>query len=59
MNNVSVPHKIVQRREGDVAISYADTTHAKELLNWDAKLGLNDICYSSWNWQSKNPNGFN
>jgi len=58
INNVKVPYKIVKRREGDVASCYADTSHAKELLNWEAKLGLNDMCYDSWNWQSKNPNGF-
>ncbi len=59
VNNVKVPHKIVQRREGDVATCYADTTYAKELLNWKANFSLNDMCRDSWNWQSKNPNGFN
>ena len=59
VNNVKVPHKIVQRREGDVATCYADTTYAKEFLNWKANLGLNDMCRDSWNWQSKNPKGFN
>ena len=58
VNNVKVPYKIVQRREGDVASCYADTTYAKELLNWKANFGLNDMCRDSWNWQSKNPNGF-
>ena len=58
VNNVKVPYKIVQRREGDVASCNADTTYAKELLNWEANLGLNDMCRDSWNWQSKNPKGF-
>ena len=58
VNKVKVPHKIVKRREGDVASCYADTTYAKELLNWKANFGLNDMCRDSWNWQSKNPNGF-
>jgi len=58
VNNVKVPYKIVQRREGDVASCYADTSYAKELLNWKAKLGLNDMCRDSWNWQSNNPNGY-
>jgi len=59
VNNVKVPHKIVPRREGDVATCYADTSFATALLNWEANLGLNDMCRDSWNWQSKNPNGFN
>ena len=58
INNVKVPYRIVQRREGDVASCYADTSYAKELLNWKANLGLNDMCRDSWNWQSKNPKGF-
>jgi len=58
VNKVKVPHKIAQRREGDVASCYADTSYAKELLNWEANLGLNDMCRDSWNWQSKNPKGF-
>ena len=43
VNNVKVPYKIVKRREGDVATCYADTSYAKELLNWEANLGLT-IC---------------
>ena len=58
VNNVKVPYKIVQRREGDVASCYADTSYAKELINWEANLGLNDMCRDSWNWQSNNPNGY-
>jgi UDP-glucose 4-epimerase len=58
VNNVKVPYKVVKRRVGDVAASYADTAYAKELLNWEASLGLKDICRDSWNWQSKNPKGY-
>lgn len=58
VNNLKVPHKIVERRKGDVAACYADITYAKELLNWKACLGLNDMCRDSWNWQSNNPKGF-
>ena len=58
VNKVKVPYKIVQRREGDVASCYADTSYAKELLNWEVNLGLNDMCRDSWNWQSNNPNGY-
>jgi len=58
VNNVKVPHKITQRRDGDVATCYADTSYAKELLNWEASLGLEDMCRDSWNWQLKNPSGY-
>jgi UDP-glucose 4-epimerase len=54
-----VPYEIVDRRSGDVAACYADPVYAKEVLDWEAKLDLNDMCSDSWHWQSKNPNGYN
>lgn len=54
-----VPFKIVDRREGDIATCFANSKKAKELLNWEAMKTINDMCKDSWNWQSKNPNGFN
>ncbi len=53
-----VPYKIAPRRAGDIAKCYADPTYAKEILNWSAKYTLEDMCKDSWNWQSKNPNGY-
>lgn len=32
-NNVNVPHEITYRRPCDIAISYTDTTKAKEELD--------------------------
>jgi len=54
-----VPYKIVARRTGDIAECYADASCAKELLNWSAQYGIERMCTDSWNWQSKNPNGYN
>ena len=53
-----IPYKIVQRRDGDIAKCYADPYFAKESLKWEAKKDINDMCKDSWNWQSKNPNGY-
>lgn len=49
-----LPYKIADRRPGDVAEMYADTSKAKELLNWEAKKNLDDMCRDSWNFISKN-----
>ncbi|MEC6747685.1 UDP-glucose 4-epimerase GalE [Marinilactibacillus sp. XAAS-LB27] len=57
-NDVEVPYEIVDRRPGDIATSYADSTKAHEKLNWAAELGLEDMCRDSWNWQKNNPNGY-
>jgi UDP-glucose 4-epimerase len=53
-----VPFKIVPRRVGDIASCYANPQKAKELLGWESKRTLEDMCKSSYNWQSKNPNGY-
>ena len=53
-----VPFKIVPRRVGDIASCYANPQKAKELLGWESKRTLEDMCKSSFNWQSKNPNGY-
>lgn len=53
-----IPYRIAPRRSGDIAVCYADVTKAKEILGWHAKLGIDDMCRSAWNWQSQNPNGY-
>ena len=53
-----IPYEIVERRPGDVASSYADPTLAKQALGWTAQYTIDDICASSWKWQSQNPNGY-
>lgn len=53
-----IPYVIDPRRPGDVTANYADCTKAKELMGWEAKYDLDDMCRDSWNWQSKNPDGY-
>ncbi len=57
VNNVKVNHKIVARRPGDIAACYADPAKAKELLGWEAKFGIEEMCRDSWNFVKNNPNG--
>ena len=57
-NGVAVPYVIAPRRAGDAAICYADPTKSHRELGWKAQFGLADMCRDSWNWQNKNPNGY-
>lgn len=57
-NKIDLPYKIVDRRPGDLATCYADPTKSAEILGWKAEKNLEDMCRDSWNWQSKNPNGY-
>ena len=48
VNNVKVNYKIVKRRPGDIAVSYADATKAQNELGWKAELTLEDMCRDSY-----------
>jgi UDP-glucose 4-epimerase len=54
-----IPYEVVARRPGDIASCYADASLAEHELHWKAEKSLADACRDSWNWQSKNPNGYN
>ena len=54
-----INYKIVDRRAGDIAKCYAEPSYAKEILDWEAKRTIEDMCADSWRWQSNNPNGYN
>ncbi len=42
--------KISPRRDGDIGEFYADTKKAKEVLNWEAKYSVEEMCRDSWNY---------
>ncbi len=54
-----VPFETADRRPGDIATSLADPTKANEKLEWRADRNLESMLRDAWNWQSKNPYGFN
>jgi UDP-glucose 4-epimerase len=47
----SIPFEVVARRSGDIATCVASVNKAKDLLNWQARYSLQEICASSWLWQ--------
>ena len=54
----TLPYSIDPRRPGDIAVCYADPAKARDELGWEAQYGIEDMCASSWKWQSMNPNGY-
>ena len=54
----TLPYVIGPRRPGDIAACHADPKKAREVLGWEAKYGIEEMCADSWNWQSHNPNGY-
>jgi len=51
-------YQFTARRAGDIASCYASADKAKDLLGWQAKLSITDMCMDTWRWQSINPNGY-
>ena len=53
-----IPYQIVSRRAGDIAEFYADPTLANQLMGWQTKRSIEQMCEDAWRWQSNNPNGY-
>jgi UDP-glucose 4-epimerase len=54
----AIPYRIVGRRPGDVAASYADPSRAQAELGWVAQRSVEQMCADTWRWQSANPQGY-
>ncbi len=53
VNGININYKIVERREGDVAKCYADTSKAWRELGWKAEKRLEDMVKDAWNFEQK------
>lgn len=58
-SGVTITKVMTERRPGDVTKLVAKAELARELLGWEGKLNVDDMCRDTWNWVSKNPNGYN
>lgn len=57
-SNIEIPFIIDPRRPGDPDEVYANADKAKQMLGWEAKKTIEDMCADTWRWQSTNPNGY-
>ena len=53
VNGIKIPYEIVGRREGDVAICFADATKAYQELGWKAEHTIEDMVRDAWNFEKK------
>lgn len=49
----SIPFKVEQRRDGDLAVVYADATKALKLLQWEARRDLTAMLQDQWAWSQR------
>ena len=53
-NKIEIPYQICPRREGDIAVCYADTSKAKKELGFETKYGIEDMVRDSYQFYCKN-----
>ena len=58
-NHLVIPFEYAARRAGDLPVCYACPDKSAELLHWRAEFNIEDMCRDTWNWQTKNPMGYN
>lgn len=56
LTGIKLNYTVGDRRTGDAAAVYADTTKANNELGWKAEKGLDDMIVSSWNWTKRMKN---
>ncbi len=54
----TLPYEIVDRRAGDIAMNWAATDYAAEVLGWRATRDLDEMLRDHWRWQSTHPDGY-
>ena len=53
-----VPYAVKERRPGDVAECWASVEKANRELSWIPEFNLEQMVLDSWNWQTRNPEGY-
>ena len=56
-NGITIPYKVLPRREGDVSTNFANADKAFEELGWKANKTVKDACEDAYRFQKMNPNG--
>lgn len=56
-SGTEIPYIVTERRQGDIAVSYADVSKAERMLGWRAMSGIDEMCRDSWNFVKSNSDG--
>ncbi|RFS22636.1 UDP-glucose 4-epimerase GalE [Chitinophaga silvatica] len=51
ISGVKLNYTTGPRRDGDVIAIYANNSKAKEKLNWEPKIGIEDCMRTAWQWE--------
>lgn len=53
-----IAYQICDRRPGDIAQCWAETTKAEHDLGWSVRRSVDEMACDTWRWQSQNPQGY-
>lgn len=53
-----IKYSIGKRRDGDIAVCFADVSKAERELGWKAKYNIEQMCEDSWRWIKNNSKGY-
>ena len=54
VNNINIPYKFANRREGDLDVTFCDPDYTYGILNWKTEKTISDMCRDAWNFQKLN-----
>lgn len=57
-NGITIPYQISPRRAGDLPEFFANPELAKNELNWQTELTIQQMVKDTWHWQQSNPKGY-
>lgn len=57
-NNMKINYRVSARRPGDIPECYANADKAYREIGFKTEFTIVDCCRDSWNWQKKNPRGY-
>lgn len=57
-NGIKIKYEFGDRRSGDLPEFWANSDKAQRILGWKATKSLEQMCKDTWNWQKKNPKGY-
>lgn len=51
VNDVKIPYELVERRSGDIAVCYADTSKAERELGWKTEYSIREMVKDVWRFE--------
>ena len=58
ISGCAINYEIIDFRDGDLPAFWANSSYAKDLIDWKANFSIQQMCADTWRWQKNNPDGY-